>query len=386
MTKHRSIGRRGAVVAALALAATCVAGATAAEEQTTAGPAFKKVGSWGKIGEGNGQFGNNVFGLAVDRSGNVVVADSDNHRIQIFTSKGGFKRAIRFDPSEVVQDVAADPSGDVWGTALQSNEARRFGGASETLTTPKEARGIAVDAAGNVYVSSVGDEVHTLIRFDKGAGGYTQGKSFGGLQNPSDVEVSADGTVYVAEQSALVVKRFDAQGKLLKTIKAGAAAPLGIGVDPDCNVWLTNIAQRNITKVAPTGKVLATATAGDLQAQDVAVGPTGDVYAADGSTHSIIRFAEDKSKPSTAAVGGVTVSNGVAKVKYTLNGVACPSQLSAVATLSGAVKGKASVKVAAGKSTLLSIPVKGTSGAAQFKIVLKTNGRPTTQTAAVRIG
>ena len=81
--------------------------------------------------------------------------------------------------------------------------------------------------------------------------------------------------------------------------------------------------------------------------------------------------------------GAVTVSGGVAKVRYTLTGVACPAQVDAVATLGGAVKGKASLKVPAGKPTVLSIPVKGASGKATFKIVLKTNGRPTTQVADV---
>jgi hypothetical protein len=100
----------------------------------------------------------------------------------------------------------------------------------------------------------------------------------------------------------------------------------------------------------------------------------------------MLRFAPDSSKPATASVGGVKVTNGVAKLKYTLSGVSCPAQVDATASLSGAVTGKASVKVAAGKSTVLSIPVKGKGGQAQFKIVLKTNGRPTTQTATVNVG
>ena len=62
-----------------------------------------------------------------------------------------------------------------------------------------------------------------------------------------------------------------------------------------------------------------------------------------------------------------------------------PAQVDATASLSGAVNGKASLKVAAGKSTVISIPAKGKSGEAQFKIVLETNGRPTTQTASVNV-
>jgi len=118
---------------------------------------------------------------------------------------------------------------------------------------------------------------------------------------------------------------------------------LGIGGGWDCNRWGRNISQRNLTRVSPVGKVLGTATSGDLIAQDVAVGPKGDLYAYDSATYSVVRFAEDRSKPQAAAVvGAVTVTGGRAKVRYTLTGMACPAQVSAVAPLAGAVQGKAS--------------------------------------------
>jgi DNA-binding beta-propeller fold protein YncE len=40
---------------------------------------------WGTQGTGDGQF-NNPAGVAVDASGNVYVADTDNNRIQVFGS------------------------------------------------------------------------------------------------------------------------------------------------------------------------------------------------------------------------------------------------------------------------------------------------------------
>lgn len=371
--------RSAAIVLAAGLGGIFAVAAIAAGQ---AGPGYKKIGGWGKVGTANGQFGNNAFGLAVDSAGNVYVADSDNHRVQMFSATGGFRRAFPFDPAESVQDVAVGRDGAAWATALQTGEARRLGG-DETLATDKQAIGIAIDAGGNVYVSTAGDNIANVSRYDK-ASGYAKGKTLGGLRDPHDVEVSQDGSVYVVD--GLTVKRFVAD-KLVKTIRGGASGPIGIAVDLDCNLWMTNIAQRNLTKVSPTGKVLGTAATPDLIAQDVAVGPKGDLYAFDGGTQAIVRLAEDRTKPASAVVGGnVTVANGVAKLKYTLSGVACPAEISGVASLSGAVKGKASVKVAAGKTTVISIPVKGSKGSAQFKIVLKTNGRPTTQTAEVRLG
>jgi DNA-binding beta-propeller fold protein YncE len=379
LTRGSISGRRGGTaLAALVVAATCAVGATAAGQ---AGPSFKKAGGWGKIGKGNGQFLANAFGLAVGKSGDVYVADSDNHRVQVFSASGAFRRSFPFDQSESVQDVAVGLDGAAWATALQTGEVRRLGG-EEKLATDKQAIGVAVDAEGNVYVSTAGDNIRNVTRFDK-ASAYAKGKTIGGFAEPGDVEVSPDGSVYVVD--GLNVKRF-VDGKLVKTIKGGLSKPIGIAVDLDCNLWMTNISQRNLTQVSPSGKVLGAATDGDLIAQDVAVGPKGDLYAYDGNRRAIVRFRPDTSKPAAAVVGGnVVVAGGKAKVTYTLSGVACPAQVAATASLSGAVSGKAAVKVAAGKATTLSIPARGSSGKAQFRIVLKTNGRPTTQVASVNV-
>ena len=377
--RKRSISRRGSTAIALLVAATCVVGATAAGQ---AGPTFKNAGGWGKQGTANGQFRANAYGLATSKSGDVYVADTDNFRVQVFSASGAYKRSFNFAADDSTQDVATGPDGSAWATVLKAGEVRSLGGSGGPLSTEKQALGVAVDANGNVYVSTAGDNIRKVVRFDK-ASGFAPGKSLGGLADPADVEVSPDGSVYVVD--GLTVKRF-VDDKLVKTIKGGGSKPLGIGVDLDCNLWMTNIAQRNLTKVSPSGKVLGTITGDDLITQDVAVGPKGDLYAYDSGKHAIVRFAEDKAKPAAAAVGGsVAVAGGKAKVRYTLSGVSCPAQVSGVASLSGAVNGKTSVKVAAGRSTVLSIPVRGGSGKAQFKIVLKTNGRPTTQVASVSV-
>ena len=322
----------GIVVAALAAGATLVAGATAGSQAPTAGATYKQVGKWGKGGTANGEFLGNAFGLATAKNGDVFVADSDNHRIQRFSATGAFKGKISFG-DVVVPDVAIDADGNVWGTTDTAVEARQFtadGRPLETITTPKQALGIGADAEGNIYIATAGDNIARVVRYGKTGGAYSESESWGGFQIPHDVEVALDGTVWISDNRALNVKRFDANGKALKTIKAGPSAPVGIGVDLDCNVWFGDISQRRIAKYSPSGKLLATAASSDLIAQDIAVGPKGDVYAYDGSSKAIIRFAEDKAKPGTANIpGSITVSGGVAKIAYTLSGVACPAVVNA---------------------------------------------------------
>lgn len=377
-------------------------GATAGR-QAQAGPSYKVVGKIGKEGTGNGQFSANSYGVATDKAGDVYVADANNRRIQAFSAKGAYKAKYVFAPGEFLLDVAVGPTGDVWGSTQVGSQVRRFpkgGGASENLGTPKSAEGIAVDADGNVYVSSNGDNIHIVVRFDKTPTGWAGARTWvgGGLQEPGDVEVSADGSIYVADRrgSPPTIKRYDASGKLLGTIKtkqpatAGAGALYGIGVDPDCNVWATNTSQRRVDRFTPSGKLLQSVTSGDLVSTDVAVGPTGDLYVFDVNTRSVIHFAENRAKPATAAVPGtITVVNGKAKVRFALPGVACPAQVAATATLAGkGIAGRLTTTVGAGKFTNLEIPVRGPAGKtvpATFKIVLKTNGRPTTQIRKVKV-
>lgn len=394
-------GRRVIMVGmACVAAATVVAAATAGSEATTAG-SYKLAGKIGKEGKANGQFSALAYGLATDKAGNFYVSDAGNLRIQAFSARGAYKGRFTFAPGEVVVDVAVGPTGDVWGTTQVGAQVRRFpkSGAAENLSTPKSAEGVAIDAQGNVYVATNGDSTHGVVRFDKSAAGWAAAKMWvgGGLQEPGDVEVSPDGSVYVADRrgSPPSIRRYNASGKLLSTIRtklaatAGAGAAYGIGVDPDCNVWATNGQQRRVDKFTPSGRLLGSVTSGDLLSTDIAVGPKGDLYVFDINTRSVFHFAEDRSKPARANVPGtIIVSGGTAKIAYTLSGVACPSVVNATATLTGpGISGKAAgLKLKAGARNTIRMKLsKAASGKATFKIVLKTNGRTTMETRRVSV-
>ena len=297
------------------------------------------------------------------------------------------------------QDVAISPDGSVWVADYRNNRVQQFdsgGGFKQAIAIDRGPTGIGIDSDGNVFVAySVGGGTGWVGRFDK-ASDFASAKSWGGIETVGDVEVSPDGSVYVGDNRGLRVIRYDLDGNKRGSISGGLSSPIGIAVDPDCNLWMANIAQRRIEKRTPTGKVLATAVSPDLIAVDIAVGRTGDVYASDNGNRSIVRFAEDKSKPATANIPGrLVVSKGpVVKVPYTLSGVACPEEVSATASLSGkGIAGAAAgLKLKAGKRTVIEIKLSksalakaAASGSATFKIVLKTNGRPTTETRSVTV-
>ena len=95
----------------------------------------------GVPGGGAGQL-NTPIEIEADAAGNVYVAEFENHRVSIFDAQGTFTRAFGFD---------VDPGG---GTGFEicttTCKAGVAGGGPGQLTTP---RGVALDAAGNLYVA-----------------------------------------------------------------------------------------------------------------------------------------------------------------------------------------------------------------------------------------
>ncbi|RIK41937.1 MAG: hypothetical protein DCC55_10415 [Chloroflexi bacterium] len=129
----------------------------------------------GPLESGDGQF-NEPWGVAVDQSGNIYVADTWNGRIQVFDREGNFLRK--------------------WGYFNTTNGEL---GDPLALFGP---RGLAVDLDGNLLVADTGNK--RILRYSPvgeliqqvGGGGVIGGR----FEEPTSVAVSpVDGSVFVAD-------------------------------------------------------------------------------------------------------------------------------------------------------------------------------------------
>jgi DNA-binding beta-propeller fold protein YncE len=238
-------------------------------------------------------------GIAVDASGDVYVNDSNNNRIQKFTSSGGFLRMWGKDV------VDGGGSGFEVCTTPALCQAGAIGSDGGELTFPQG--GLAVDAAGIVYVvDAYGgldnqriqayDPSGNFIRawgkdvVDGGGSGFevctaaasckagASGGLGGELSGARGVATDAAGNVYVGDTANQRVQKFDPSGAFLSAW--GADVTSGGGVDFE------------ICTAATSCKTGSTGTLGGAFnfPEGVAVDPGGNVYVADSLNMRIQRF------------------------------------------------------------------------------------------------
>jgi tripartite motif-containing protein 71 len=299
------------------------------------------ITQWGSQGSGDGQFLYPV-GIAVDASGNVYVADSNNNRIEKFTSSGAFitKWGVRGAGNGqfyIPTGVAVGDSGNVYVADSYNMRIQKFTSSGTYLSQWGKvgnsgssgdgefslATGVATDKNGNVYVA---DRYNYRIQVFTGSGAFIRkwgsyGDGNGQFNDPFGVAVDANGNVYVADQEYNHrIQVFTNSGTYLTqwgTPGTGngqfneANSPTGVAVDGAGRVYVADFANNRIQVFSGAGAYLTqwgTLGTGSGEFQNpysVAVDGGGNVYVTDGYNHRIQVFGELPTPAATATWGQV---------------------------------------------------------------------------------
>jgi DNA-binding beta-propeller fold protein YncE len=147
------------------------------------------------------------------------------------------------------------------------------------------ARGVAVTAAGDVFVANQAGRVSRLDQ-DKNTLVPLSAPS-PGLQQISEIVAGLDGQVYLVDAERSLLVKVDARGAITGTLGAewGMYRPRGATVGPDGTIYVADTGRNRIVVASPDGHQIKSigprTSAGDLeQPTDVAVDASGRIYVA----------------------------------------------------------------------------------------------------------
>ncbi len=265
---------------------------------------------------------NHPSGVAADASGNLYIADGDNHRVRRVASDGTITSIAPAVPWSAPSGVSIDAAGNIYVVDTDLKRVVRIAPAGAVqpiapnlLTEPVSA---VADALGNVYIADAGAG---SIRMVDAAG--TVSTLAGNLAGPHGLALDGAGHLFFTEQDGAHVQRLDLTSRSLIQLGAGTwSIPRGIAVDATGEVFVADTGLQQIMRVDSTGVVNVVAgtgvpgfsgdggTADKAQLNfpwDVAIGLGGVLYVADLENDRIRELTPQATAPTTATI---SVLNG----------------------------------------------------------------------------
>ncbi len=298
----------------------------------------------------------NPTGIAVDEDGNIYVADTANHRIQVFDRRGNLQQTIgsygkgegQFDePRGVAVDedgniyvadtwnariVKLSPEGEwltTWGSGNQdvgSGHLATITGGNEEANAENPLgffgpRGIRIGPRGNVYIADTGNK-RIIVTDSEGEHLYQWGRAgseAGAFNEPTGLAIDKSGNVYVADTWNGRVQifptgqdnRVQAAPIAMWDVAAWEADTYldpSIGVIPDGTVFVSAPSENYVQAANLRGNILlrwggqGTDLASLQGPSGIAVGPEGDVYVVDRAANRVLRFEIPRVRPDITTI------------------------------------------------------------------------------------
>ncbi len=153
--------------------------------------------------------------------------------------------------------------------------------------------GLAVDSAGNVYVSDSNSK--KILKYSSSGGNLTQGTSatattLATLTAPGAIVVDPRGYVYAADTSTRLLTQITPAGAV-STLPFTFAAPAGLAVDALNNLYVSDSSAQTVYQINPITGVEHTLSLGTLTTpKGLSVDPSGNLLIADPGTPAIYRY------------------------------------------------------------------------------------------------
>ncbi|MCU1458112.1 MAG: Serine/threonine-protein kinase PknD [Actinomycetia bacterium] len=361
-------------------------------------------------------------GVATDAAGNVYIASPQNSAVAVVDPAGNLSNIPAFYASPTA--VAVDGAGNVFVADAGINQVSKWDGTTQTpvagdgttgsiVPGPAAAsplpsvQGVAVDGAGNVFLSFTGAPV--IAKVDTSgdiavyAGDGTTGTPVAGAATSSPLagvyNLSADaaGNIYLPDLGNHVIEKVDPSGTLSVVAGTGSFGnpfsgnpatgeaignPYATAVDDLGNLYIADqgnnelfkVSSGTITTIAGTGNngvpVPGPALSSPMDSpQGVAVDGRGNVYLSDTNNRVVEQIGQSVA-PRAVTIGTASVNGTDVTIPWT---VAATGGLPDSYTVTATVNGVAGAPVAGITATTYTVH-NATAGATYSFVVTAVNG------------
>ncbi|MCR4295579.1 MAG: hypothetical protein NUW21_08595, partial [Elusimicrobia bacterium] len=223
---------------------------------------------------------NKPQGIALDPQGNILIADGNNSRVVRLSSQGVVIQAIGklngigavvpgAQPGQFnhPSDIAVDPSGIIYVADTNNGRVQVLtadGDVIRVIVLPlpvgaAEAKpgGLAVDAQGDLFVSDEAN--HRILQFDalgNLARSFGQlGSAPGQFDKPQGIRLDGGGVLFVADRNNDRIQRLDRLGNALATLGASGSElgrfnkPNAVSIDEAGNLFVADANNGRIQKL-----------------------------------------------------------------------------------------------------------------------------------------
>jgi RHS repeat-associated protein len=232
-------------------------------------PYMRYQSSWGTSGQPPID---RAEGVAIDKEGNVWIADTDNNRIVELWSNGTLRRTVGSLGTENGQfnkpaAVATDSSGDVWVADTGNNRVQELSSTGSYIRQTgkygsgngefKSPHGITVDSTGHVWIADTGNN---RVQELSSEGAYitqygSAGTGNGQFKQPYAVAIDKEGNIWVGDSANGRIQELSSAGTYIRQFgREGNTKPCkeeageircpswwaeGLTIDTAGHVWTT---------------------------------------------------------------------------------------------------------------------------------------------------
>jgi len=242
---------------------------------------FVQTAEW--IGSGGFALGaNGPMGIGINTGNDVYVADTDNNKIQKFTSTGTWIYTLTPGPTPGAfsspKDVATEATGKFYVADTGNSRVIKYdadgtyrwtiglptpttGGPTPLPGSTPAPYGITVASDNKIYVADAG--YHRIQRFDANGNYEASWGGFGSadasvlwpnipqLHSPQGMAIDSSGNIYVADTGNNRIQRFDQSGTLATRVMWGARGsqdgnfinPRNVFVDSSNRVYVSEVGE-----------------------------------------------------------------------------------------------------------------------------------------------